>query len=104
PFVPRRSFVGAQDQLLPVGNMGKARPDLRSVDDKFIAFDPPARLDPGKVRPGARFRKALAPYRLAREDARQVIGFLLLARVEDQRRPAVIDPDEVRADPRRMGL
>src|SRR5690606_31962264 len=82
----------------------KARPDLRPADDQLIALDPPARPDPGKVRPRAGLRKALAPYRLALEDARQVIGLLLFARVEDQRRPAMIDPDEVRADPRRVGL
>src|SRR3546814_14080498 len=74
--VPPRSVFGTQHQFLPVGDMGEARPDLRSVDDQFVALDPPARLDAGKVRPRAGFRKALAPDRLAFQDTRQVIGFL----------------------------
>src|SRR3546814_3049888 len=74
--------------------MGEARPDLRSVDDQFVALDPPARLDAGKVRPRAGFRKALAPDRLAFQDTRQVIGFLRLARIKDQRRAAMVDADE----------
>src|SRR3546814_4019146 len=49
--VPPRSVFGTQHQFLPVGDMGEARPDLRSVDDQFVALDPPARLDAGKVRP-----------------------------------------------------
>src|SRR3546814_12007173 len=84
--------------------MGEARPDLRSVDDQFVALDPPARLDAGKVRPRAGFRKALAPDRLAFQDTRHVLGFLRLARIKDQRRAAMVDADEVADAPRRMPL
>src|SRR3546814_4774432 len=88
----------------PYTTLFRSRHDLRSVDDQFVALDPPARLDAGKVRPRAGFRKALAPDRLAVQDTRQVIGFLRLARIKDQRRAAMVDADEVGADPRRMRL
>jgi hypothetical protein len=99
-----RSLFGAQHQFLPVGDVGEAGPDLRTVDDQFVALDPSAGLDPRKVRTRPGFGEALAPDRLALEDAGQVVFLLRLAGVDDQRRPAVVHAHEVGADPRGVGL
>src|SRR5690606_35760712 len=52
----------------------------------------------------AGFGKALAPDRLALQDLRQVEGLLLVGRVDDQGRTAMVDADEIGADPRRVRL
>src|SRR6185369_5067535 len=46
--VALRSFLGAQDKLLPIGDVGKACPDLRAIDDQLVPFDTAPGADAGK--------------------------------------------------------
>src|SRR3546814_17713466 len=64
--------------------MGVGGPDLRAVEDIIPAIAVGAKLERGEIRPRARFRKALAPIILARQDARQIMRALF-------RRPVMHD-------------
>ena len=89
-----RRRIGTNQQLLPVGDVGEARPDLLSVDDELIALDPAACSETPEIRPGTGLRKTLAPDDLASEDFRQVIGLLLGSAARDQGGSGVIQSDE----------
>ena len=67
-----RGRIGADQQLLPVGNVGEARPDLVAVDDELVAVDFAACFQARKIGPGAGLGKALAPDDIAGEDLGQV--------------------------------
>src|SRR5439155_12914631 len=73
------------------------------ADDERVALDDGARLEAREVGARVRFREALAPDRLATQDARQMRRLLLLAAARDERRAGVVEPDEERRDVRRAG-
>src|SRR3546814_5975267 len=75
---------GTDEAEHAVGEMGVGGPDLRAVEDIIPAIAVGAKLERGEIRPRARFRKALAPIILARQDARQIMRALF-------RRPVMHD-------------
>src|SRR5439155_15699131 len=81
----------------------EAGPHLLPGDDERVALDNGARLEAREVGARVRFREALAPDRLATQDARQMRRLLLLAAARDERRAGVVEPDEERRDVRRTG-
>lgn len=69
--------IGAAQKEAPVGVLRKRRPGLLAVDDVVVAVPHGSGLEIGKVRACARFRIALAPPHIARDDAGEVAGLLL---------------------------
>src|SRR5206468_5889614 len=98
-----RPGVGAHEELLELRHLCEAGPHLLPGDDERVALDNGARLEAREVGARVRFRKALAPDRLATQDARQMRRLLLLAAARDERRAGVVEPDEERRDVRRTG-
>ena len=86
PLVLGGVRVRACEHEHPVGGLGAGRPDLLSVDHVVVAVALRPRLERSEVRAGARLAEPLAPLRLTREDAAQVLLLLLLSAVDDQRR------------------
>src|SRR5262249_14742968 len=82
-----RFGICAHQQEAPVGVMRSGGPNLLPVDDVVIAIANGARLQAGEVAPGARLGVALAPDDVGRGDPGQMLGLLLVAAVDDQRRP-----------------
>src|SRR6266851_4720326 len=68
--------------------MAERGPDLLPVDDKMVAVNYGARTKSRQIRTRHRFREALAPDLLAREDSGQVAALLILSAVLENRRPA----------------
>ena len=78
--------VGAHEQFAVVAVLAVARPDLGAGDDELVAVDDAARsAATARSDPALRLGEALAPRRLAPQDARQVERLLLLAAAHDQR-------------------
>src|SRR4029450_1704956 len=96
PLVLRRIRIGAHQQLLVVGDLREAGPDLRPGDDQIVAVDHRARRQAGEVGAGTGLGKALTPDDLAAQNFRQVKRLLLLAAAGYQRRAAVVETDEQR--------
>src|SRR4029453_1040492 len=96
PLVLRRIRIGAHQQLLVVGDLREAGPDLLSGDDQIVAVDHRARRQAGEVGAGTGLGKALTPDDLAAQNFRQVKRLLLLAAAGYQRRAAVVETDEQR--------
>src|SRR5262245_19420 len=89
-----RRRVGADEELLKVGDLGEARPDLLPAHDQLVAVDDGARLQGGEIRAGARLGEALAPHHLAAQDPREMKALLLFGPASDERRAAVVQTDE----------
>ncbi len=84
--VLRHSLVGAGEQEHVVGVLGLGGPDLLAVDDPLVTVEFGLALQRREVRPGLGLGEALAPARLAPEDAGQELLLLLLgAPLEDRR-------------------
>src|SRR5207237_5070282 len=95
--------VGAHEGLLELRQLDGAGSDLPPAEDGRVPLDDGARLEAREVGARVRFREALAPDRLATQDARQMRRLLLLAAARDERRAGVVEPDEERRDVRRTG-
>src|SRR5207247_10410486 len=91
-----RPGVGAHEELLELRHLCEAGPHLLPGDDERVALDDGARLEAREVGARVRFREALAPDRLATQDARQMRRLLLLAAARDERRAG-------RSEERRVG-
>src|SRR5713226_2174414 len=72
--------IGAREQKHLVGILRAGCPDFRSVDNEVIALEIGMCLQAREIGTRARLGIALAPDIVAREDARQIMLFLLLAR------------------------
>src|SRR5713226_4138921 len=75
-----RARIGAGEEKHLVGILRAGCPDFRSVNNEVIALEFGARLQTREIGTGARLGIALAPDIVAREDARKIMFFLLLAR------------------------
>src|SRR3546814_1839122 len=78
-------LVGADEAEDPVGLVGVARPDLRSVDDPVIALVFAKGLERNKVAARTRLRIALAPADFTARDRVQIFDLLLLGAELQQR-------------------
>ena len=87
----RRFGVGAGEREDRVRGVGAGGPDLLAVDDVLVAVADRACLQRGEVGAGARFRVALGPHALSREDRREVLLALLLGAVDNQGRTEQAD-------------
>ena len=86
--------IGADQQFLPIGDVGEARPDLLAVDDEFIALDAAAGAQAAKIGAGAGLREALAPDDVAGENLRQMRTPSVPACRRRSGRPGMIQADE----------
>jgi hypothetical protein len=77
--MPFRSRIGTHQELLIVGDVCVASPDLLTGDDEFVAIYPTPGRDAGQIRSGARFGEALAPHLLAGKNRRKMTPPLLFA-------------------------
>ena len=73
-----RVGVGAGEQEAVVGVLGLGGPDLLAVDDPLVAVELGLALQAGEVGAGVGLGEALAPRRLALEDAGEELLLLLL--------------------------
>ena len=90
--------IGADQQLLPIGDIGEARPDLLTVDDELVALDPAACFEARQIGPGTGLGKALAPDDIAGEDLGEMKCLLLGCAAGDQRGSGVVQSDKGRVE------
>src|SRR5262249_28672186 len=101
--VARCRRIGPNQELLELGDVSEARPDLLSGDDEVVAVDLGARLERRQIGAGVGLREALAPHHVAAQDARQMVRLLLVAAARDERRARVLQADEAGVDVRSAG-
>ncbi len=78
-------LVGADEAEDPVGLVGVAGPDFRSVDDPVVALVLAEGLQADEIAARAGFRIALAPANFAARDRVQIVDLLLLGTELQQR-------------------
>ena len=94
----RHVGVGANKQLLPVGDRGEARPDLLSGHHQLVAVDHCPGAQARQVGPGFGLGEALAPHDVAAQDRQQMFAALGVVAASDERRAGMAEPDEPRVD------
>src|SRR5262249_20857798 len=94
PPVARRLGVRPHQELLELGDVAEAGPDLLARDDQLLALDHGARLETCQIGARVRLREPLTPDDVAAQDAREMERLLLLAAAGDERRPGVVQADE----------